>query len=145
MHTHTAQKEIAHECVCVYLRSMHASAHKNIRSPAPHLYTHQRHVRTSTKTTKHRHQHKKIRSSAPHSHTRTNTQKKNVHIKIPNPDPDPNPNPNPHRNLSTKKTSRRQRRRRVCVHSLTLPSLTHSLTPPHSVSCVISFCAVHGA
>ena len=80
MQTHTAQKEIAHECVCVYISAACTCQHKNIRSPAPHLYTHQRHVRT--KTTKHRHQHKKIRSSAPHSHTRTNTQKKNVHTNI---------------------------------------------------------------
>ena len=38
-YTHTAQTEIAHECVCVYLRSMHASAHKNIRSPKSHTRT----------------------------------------------------------------------------------------------------------
>ena len=80
--THTPRKKKSHTSACVYISAACTCQHTNIRSPAPHLYTHQRHVRTSTKTTKHRHQHKKIRSSAPHSHTRTNMQKKNVHTNI---------------------------------------------------------------
>ena len=56
--------------------SMHAPA-QQIHSPAQHSYTHQRHVRTSSKTKQNNSTStNKIRSPAPHSHQ--NKQKKKV-------------------------------------------------------------------
>ena len=39
--THTPRKKKSHTSACVYISAACTCQHKNIRSPAPHLYTHQ--------------------------------------------------------------------------------------------------------